>query len=53
MADRRSLQWIGICYGGVTAAVMLVASLVVADHVAGRLSLDAARPPLERATQVR
>ena len=40
MADRRSLQWIGIFYGCITIAITLVASLVVSDHVSGRFSLE-------------
>jgi hypothetical protein len=42
MADRRSLTMIGYIYGTVTAAVMLVACVVVTDHVAGRLTMDRA-----------
>jgi phage-related holin len=41
MADRRSLTMIGYLYGGITAAVMLIACLVVTDHVSGRLQFDA------------
>lgn len=40
MADRRSLTMIGYLYGGITAAVMLIACLVVTDHVSGRLHID-------------
>jgi hypothetical protein len=42
MADRRSLTVIGWLYGGITAAVMLIACLVVTDHVSGRLHFDSA-----------
>jgi len=40
MANRRRLQWIGIFYGCITIAITLVASLVVSDHVSGRLTLE-------------
>jgi hypothetical protein len=43
MADRRSLGLVGFFLGGVTAAVMLIAVMVVKNHVDGRLSLDGAR----------
>jgi len=33
-------------FGGVTAAVMLIAVMVVKNHIDGRLTLDAAPPPL-------
>jgi phage-related holin len=42
MADRRSLTMIGYVYGGITAAVMLIACLVVTDHISGRLHIDGA-----------
>lgn len=40
MADRRSLGILGFVFGGVTAAVMLIAVIVVKQHVDGRVSLD-------------
>jgi hypothetical protein len=40
MANRRRLQWIGIFYGCITIAIALSASLVVSDHVSGRLSVE-------------
>ena len=43
MADRRSLGIVGFVFGGITAAVMLVAVMVVKNHVDGRASLDQAR----------
>lgn len=43
MANRRSLQWIGIFYGCITVAITLIASLVVSDHVSGRLTLETSR----------
>ena len=46
MADRRSLGIVGFFFGGVTAAVMLIAVMVVKHHVDGRLSLDGARMPV-------
>lgn len=35
MADRRSLGIVGFVFGGVTAAVMLIAVVVVKQHVDG------------------
>ena len=43
MADRRSLGILGFVFGGITAAVMLIAVLVVKQHVDGRVTLDEAR----------
>jgi hypothetical protein len=45
MADRRSLGIVGFVFGGVTAAVMLVAVMVVKHHVDG-MTLDEARLPV-------
>jgi hypothetical protein len=45
VADRRSLGMLGLLLGGVTAAVMLIAAMVVKHHVEGRRTLDA-RPPV-------
>ena len=42
-ADRAGLGFLGFVFGGVTAAVMLVACTVVLGHVEGRWVLDA--PP--------
>lgn len=42
MADRRSLTMIGYVYGGITAAVMLIACMIVTDHVSGRSHFDGA-----------
>ena len=39
-ADRAGLKLLGFIFGGVTAAVMLVACTVVIGHVEGRLVLD-------------
>lgn len=39
-ADRAGLGFLGFIFGGVTAAVMLVAVTVVIGHVDGRLVLD-------------
>ncbi len=44
MADRRSLGMLGFFFGGVTAAVMLIAVMVVKHHVDGRLTMDRAAP---------
>lgn len=46
MADHRSLGIVGFFFGGVTAAVMLIAVLVVKNHVDGRLTVDGARMPV-------
>jgi hypothetical protein len=40
VADRRSLGILGFVLGGVTADVMLVAVIVVKQHVDGRVTLD-------------
>ena len=41
MADRAVLGILGIAFGGITLAVMLMAAVVVKGHIDGRLSLDA------------
>ena len=46
MADRRSLGILGFMFCGVTAAVMLIAVMVVKNHIDGRLTLDGARAPM-------
>jgi hypothetical protein len=50
MADRRSLGIVGFVFGGITAAVMLVAVMVVKNHVDGRMTLDQARPSVMAAS---
>ena len=40
MADRGALGLVGFIFSGIAATVMLVAYLVVRDHVEGRLVLD-------------
>jgi hypothetical protein len=50
MADRRSLGILGFVFGGVTAAVMLIAVMVVKQHVDGRATLDQTRLPLMAAS---
>ena len=45
MADRRSLGIVGFVFGGVTAAVMLVAVLVVKQHV-DRMAVEGPRMPV-------
>lgn len=42
-ADRTGLGFLGLIFGSVTAAVMLVACTVVIGHVDGRWALEA--PP--------
>jgi hypothetical protein len=39
-ADRAGLGLLGFIFGGVTAAVMLVACTIVVGHVEGRWTLD-------------
>ena len=46
MADRRGLGIVGFCLGGVTAAVMLIAVMVVRNHVDGRMTMESARMPV-------
>lgn len=50
MADQRSLGILGFLFGGVTAAVMLIAVMVVKHHVDGRVTLDQARLPVMAAS---
>ena len=45
MADKSSLGFLGFAFGGVTAAVMVIAFLVVRDHMQGHLILDPAMSP--------
>jgi translation initiation factor IF-1 len=40
MADTRSLSVIGLMLGAATMMVMLVGTVVVTDHVSGRLNMD-------------
>jgi hypothetical protein len=42
MADKSSLGRVGLFFGGITFAVMLVAVVVVQSHLEGRLALDEA-----------
>ena len=51
MADRRSLGILGFVLGGVTVAVMLIAVMVVKNHVDGRLTLDARMPVIAASAQ--
>jgi hypothetical protein len=44
MADQRSLGLLGLVFGGLTFAVILVAATLVQAHVSGRLSLDGTGP---------
>ena len=50
MADRRSLGIVGWVFGGITAAIMLVAVMVVKHHVDSRWTLDEARLPVMAAS---
>jgi len=51
MADRRSLGILGFLFCGVTAAVMLIAVMVVKNHVDGRMTLDERLPVVLAAAQ--
>ena len=44
MADQRSLGLLGLVFGGLTFAVILVAATLVQAHVSGLLSLDGSGP---------
>jgi len=44
MADHRSLGLLGLVFGGLTFAVIVVAATLVQAHVSGRLSLDGSGP---------
>jgi hypothetical protein len=46
MADRKSLNIIGLMLGGVTATVMTIGVFVVSSYLDGRLTLDEVRPPI-------
>ena len=41
MVGRSGLGFLGFIFGGVTAAVMMMAATVVAGHIEGKLSLEA------------
>ena len=51
MADSRGLGILGFLLGSVTAAVMLIAVMVVKHHVDGRLSFDTRMPVVAAAMQ--
>jgi hypothetical protein len=51
MADRRSLGIVGFFFGGVTAAVMLVAVMVVKQQIDTRTFDDVRLPVLAASTQ--
>lgn len=46
MTDKISLGFVGYVFGAVTAAVMVVAALVVTAHVNGRLAIDDGLAPV-------
>lgn len=50
MADSRSLGILGFCLGGVTAAVMLIAVMVVKNHVDARATLESGQLPVLAST---
>jgi hypothetical protein len=50
MADSRSLGILGFVFGGVTAAVMLIAVMVVKNHMDGRITLDTTQLPVMAAS---
>jgi Na+/phosphate symporter len=43
MTDKISLGFVGYVFGAVTAAVIVVAALVVTAHVNGRMAIDDGR----------
>jgi cell division protein FtsN len=51
MADRRSLGIVGFVFGGVTAAVMLVAVMAVKNQLDSRAFDDARLPVIAAAGQ--
>ena len=44
MADRSSLGFVGMIFGGVTVAVVLTAATVVFGHVGGHWAIDSSSP---------
>lgn len=50
MADRAGLGFLGFIFGGVTAAVMLVALTVVVGHVGGQIAFEG-QPTIVAASQ--
>jgi hypothetical protein len=40
-ADRKGLGFVGLVFGGITAAVMLMAVTVVVGHIDGTIALEA------------
>jgi hypothetical protein len=53
MADRSALGTIGLLLGMTAIAVTIMASVVVAEHVTGRLHLDGSAPEAVAATVLR
>jgi hypothetical protein len=53
MADRRSLGFIGLMFGGITVAVMVMGVFVVRSHLDGRMMLDDTQRPVVSASLVR
>jgi hypothetical protein len=51
MADRRSLGIVGFVFGGVTAAVMLIAVMVVKNHMDSRATDEARLPVIAASAQ--
>jgi hypothetical protein len=43
MADKSALEFLGLIFAGATAAVMLIAFVVVSMHVEGFTGFDGAR----------
>ena len=50
MTDKISLGFVGYVFGAVTAAVIVVAALVVTAHVSGRMAIDDGRAPVVSAS---
>ena len=52
-ADRTGLGFLGLIFGSVTAAVVLVACAVVIGHIDGRLQLESQAANVTNTTVVR
>jgi hypothetical protein len=44
MADRKSLNTIGLMLGAVTMMVMMIGTFVITDHLTGRVQMDDGMP---------
>jgi hypothetical protein len=53
MADTKSLSVIGLMLGAATMMVMLVGTVVVTDHLTGRLNIDGGMTPISQPVTAR